>query len=568
LEGIAFPKVNDTPEPLGLAGRARIGSSTVCLAIFLLFLFLTLVLSREIPVVDVTTRQAVEGAWLEPIRPAIQGFTEPVFGPLHAFSALPFWRMLAVLLWLAGGIFTYRVVRSFRARRGLRGLAAEVGLLIGAYAPLAAFPVVLYWTEFITKRTMVYLTPAGLPLVAFVLTLGVVLFRKTSRGRRLRLIWIVTRSFLGIAGGIAFGCTVVFYFAPHLVYQTGERLAAVPGKVTLDLHAHGMEGDGPILGPERLDIFHHHGLQLTAVTEHNNFDRDADDKPFQTICQLIRTRGLNMAALPGQEFTTHVSHLLILGSRKTYLPRDYRCDDYDQCKLIGPDYGYDWSRLLRDVHGEGAYAVVAHWWMPWTYYRVDWRRLVGFGVDGFEVSSGADWAPRGLMEAWKASGQRLFAGTDFHGWHKSIYTWNLIDERVINPEGKPLAELDPWVLVRRIFESRATIPVAAATFVDDLPEAFEPPIAFLRYFIQMRLPGRLMWAVAAVAFWGWGRLRKTRQRSVPEALAPVDVPPPGRQARPARARAPATRPPVPSEEAPTAPLASIRAVPPEAGRDS
>jgi hypothetical protein len=508
-------------DPAARAETPRLGRSRKLLGIFLLFLLLTLLVPGHTPVIDLITRQPVPEAGLAPIHPALQALTEPVLGPIHAFSALPLWRMLAVLVWLGLGIFGVRVALSLRAQRGIRGLVSEAGLFVGAYAPLAALPLVLYWSDLITKRTMLRFTPAGLPLAAYLVTLGIVLFRPGSRGRRLRLAWLATRAFLGIAGGIAFAVTILIYFVPRLVYQTGDRLVAPPGKLIFDLHAHGQQGDGLINGPERLDIFHRHGIQMTAVTEHNYFDQPENEKPFQTMQNLIRTRGYDMVALPGQEFTTHVCHLLLLGARKTYLPRDYRLPDFDRLTRVPPDYGYDFRRLVRDVHAEGAYAVAAHWWMPWTYYRLDWRHLVELGVDGFEVSSGADWAPRELVREWKASGQRLLAGTDFHGWHKSIYTWNLIDQDVINPDRKPLPDLDPWLLVQKIFESRASIPVAAATFSEDWPVWLEPPALFWHYFADLRLPGRLMWAVVALALWGFGWLRRRNRGG---ASAPAEAP--------------------------------------------
>ena len=379
-------------------------------------------------------------------------------------------------------------------------MTCDVGFLCGAYLPLALLPVAGFWSGLVGKRTMMLLTPVGLPLAVFVLTVAALLLRPSTRGRRFRLFFATGRAFLGIAGMVAVLLLILIFALPGNIHQAGERLVASEASYMVDLHAHG-EGDTLLDGPARLALFHQHGFSMVAVTEHNYFDTWEDDMPFRRLRRIVHEQSLEMAVLPGEEFTTRATHLLLLGTHREFRPSNYRLPDFWHLQATPPTYGYDLSRLIRDVHREGGYVVVAHWWMIWTWYKVDWRLLVDLGVDGFEVTSGADRAPGPLVDAWKQAGLRLFSGTDFHGWHKSVYSWNLIDRASINPEGGPLAELEPYEIVRRIFERGSVTPVALDTHDPEWPIALDPPMQVWRYFVGLRLPNRVVWGSVALVLW-------------------------------------------------------------------
>jgi len=498
------PSPSEVPVP---AGASR-GKTPVILIAFLGMLLVTLVVPFRRDVIDLRTQQGVPGLRLEPIAPLFQALTEPLYGPVHAFSRLPLGRMLSLLLWVAGIAFVRRLRGSLRQGGGLRRIASDVGFLIGAYVPLALLPVLAFWSHLIGKREMTRLTPLGLPLAAFVLTVAVLLFRPSSKGRRFRLFFATGRAFLGISGMVAVALMILVFVLPRNVDDAGERLVAPDTFTVADLHAHGEEGDALMDGPARLALFHQHGFGIIAVTEHNYFDTYENDMPFRRLRRIVQEQSLDMAVLPGEEFTTRAIHLLLLGTQRNYRPSTYRLPDFARQQSTPPTYGYDLGRLIRDVHRDGGYVVVAHWWMIWTWYKVDWRLLVDLGVDGFEVSNGADWAPRPLVDLWKQGGLRLFSGADFHGWHKSVYTWNLIDRASINPEGKPLAELDPRELVRLIFERGIVTPVALDTHDPKWPVLLDPPLQVWRYFTGLRLPNRLVWGLTALILWVLAEARR------------------------------------------------------------
>ncbi|HXX93018.1 MAG TPA: hypothetical protein VEN81_05255 [Planctomycetota bacterium] len=507
------PSLSEGPS----AGSVSRGKRPVLLLAFLGALLVTSFFPGRREVIDLKTHQAIPGARVEPIDPVLQTLTEPFYGPLHAFSRLPLMRMLSVLLWIAGIVFARRLWIAVRQGGGPRRIACEVGFLIGAYAPLALLPAIAYWSNLVTKRAMTRLTPVGVPLAVFVLTLAIVLLRPSSRGRRFRLFLATSRAFLGIAG-MSVACLLILIYALRgSVYTAGERLVAPDSAYLVDLHEHGQEGDGLVDGPTRLDLFHRLGFSITAVTEHNYFDTYEDDMPYRRLRTIVQEKPLGMAVVPGEEFTTHALHLILLGTHRWYRPSEYRLPDFERLQTCAPTYGYDLERLIREVHREGGYVVVAHWWMIWTWYKVDWRHLVDLGVDGFEVSNAADWAPRSLIDAWKERGLRLFAGTDFHGWHKSVYTWNLIDRASINPEGKPLAELDPDELVRRIFQRGVITPAVLDTHNPDWPVALDPPVQLWRYLVGLRLPNRCMWGAVALVLWGVARAVRRRPRRADDA---------------------------------------------------
>ena len=162
-----------------------------------------------------------------------------------------------------------------------------------------------------------------------------------------------------------------------------------------------------------------------------------------------------------------------------------------------PNYGYDLKRLIDDVHQAGGYVIVAHWWTLTTYRKVKWQTLIDYGVDGFEIYSGATLAPRQLIEAWQRQGMILLAGSDFHGWRKRVYVWNLLEADRVQAANKSLNDIEPYEAVDNIFNDAEIIPISEikpTTNTDQpLSEYLRPPILLWNYFVQLEFPQRLVW---------------------------------------------------------------------------
>jgi hypothetical protein len=169
--------------------------------------------------------------------------------------------------------------------------------------------------------------------------------------------------------------------------------------------------------------------------------------------------------------------------------------------------------------------VVAHWWTPFTWQPVDWRELVRFGVDGFEVTWAGERAPRELIDAWNDAGLLLLAASDFHGYRRTLYSWNLIDRSTVNPDGLPLRDLDPWRVLDRIFRDRDIRVVAANTYSDAVPAWIEPPFGVWRYAASLPGPSRAVCALAVFAAWLVGELLSRRRApQLPEEAELADEP--------------------------------------------
>ncbi|MBI2900791.1 MAG: hypothetical protein HYY17_11460, partial [Planctomycetes bacterium] len=245
-----------------------------------------------------------------------------------------------------------------------------------------------------------------------------------------------------------------------------------------------------------------HRIDFSAVTEHSCFDDPGphETATYATMQATARAEGMEMLLLPGEEFTTHALHLVLLGVRRTYPAGPYRLPTP---KEDPPHHGYDYRRLIAEVHREGGYVIVAHWWSHRQWRRVDWRLLVEYGVDGFEVTNGPELAPRELIEEWRKTGLPLFAASDFHGWQKSMYSWNLV-------EGGTAAERDPYEFLHRLFRERRVRPVVALYYDPRVPAFLEPPVGVWRYFTGLPPPNRIPWIVITVAAWAWLALRARR----------------------------------------------------------
>lgn len=432
---------------------------------------------------------------LRAIDPGLRQALEPLYGPVHLLSAQSTAGLLAWVLWTMSGLFLARLALRSRSEGFRAALVKEGAALPGLYLALAALPIALTWLELIPKSTRRLLTPVGLPLAVYLPWLLAATVRAARRGEGIRrAAFRVTSSFLGTAGWACLpflAAAYLFHLLPGAI-RAGERLDAPASAVVFDIHAHGRRSRDTLLDDfRRAELFRLHGLRLSALTDHNAFEPAAEP-----------------LLLPGQEFTTHALHLLLLGIRRAYKPSDYEIPGTRDRRHLPPDYGYDYRRLIDDVHRDGGFVVVAHWASLRQRTRVPWRRLVELGVDGFEIVSDTDRVPPELVRQWKQAGMKLFSGSDFHGWRTSVYGWNLVAEDVVNPDKKDLRELDPRDLVRRIF---AAGEIRVLTTTSLAPPWLAPPLEAWRYARSLSPLGRVSWAALALAIWGVGRLTLSRR---------------------------------------------------------
>jgi hypothetical protein len=516
----------------GLGTRAKC-TGLPALLLFLLLLCIPAFAPGWPHVVDAVTGAPVEQARLEPLDPVLRAWLEPLYGPLHAFSALPLWRLLSWLVWLAAGIFLFRFVRRLRNGEGWKAaLGRETLCLTGVYAPVAAVPKILYVCGLLPLKVERLLTPVGLPLAVCGTILVIRLWRDRRNPRRILLGVRTVAGMIGVIGWILLGLLAVAYDLLPGLFQTGDRLVPPPGLVVADVHAHFQDRDthAHFSGPDYLALFSRHGIGIAAATDHNRFDLDPSEATIPTLRRAIRDRGLPLTLIPGEEFSTPASHLVLLGTRRRYAHRDYQLPGFDDLQKTPPTYGIDYPRLIADVHRDGGYVVAAHWWRPDSHSWIDWEQLAKWGVDGFEIASGADRAPASLVDAWRRRGVLLFSGSDFHGWRKSLYGWNLVDASTVNPEGKPLPDLDPYVVVERMFRSRGVRPVVANAYDPAVPAWLEPPAGAWHYVSGLRPSGRVAWAGVAILTWlliRASRGRKKRTDVHAERASCVDTPEPG-----------------------------------------
>ncbi|GEM_PF-5846880 len=460
-------------------------------------------------VVDLVTGEPVAGARLEPIDPTLRLFLEPLYGPLHAIAGLPDQRIASWFVWIALLVLAVRLARRKRAGELRAKWLSEIALVPGYYLLYAAVALPLIWLGVLPKRLLAVFL-AAVPGALYTVVLLLLLARSTARGRGLRIAVDFGVRSIGILGFLGLAYLAFTFVAPGRI-ATGRRLIPPSGTVSMDLHAHAQTSQDAVVGAEgRLDFFAKHRVSLSAVTEHGCFD---DPEPPETVsysflARRARERNLGMLLLPGEEFTTHALHLVLLGIRRTFPAGPYRLSSE---KTEPPFFGYDFPRLIADVHREGGYVIVAHWWSHRQWDRVDWRHLVGWGVDGFEITSGPEVAPPELIAEWRRTGKLLVSASDFHGWHPSLYSWNLVDGSVLGQ--------DPWDAVHRLFRDRRIRVAGALGYDPEVPAPLEPPAGLWRYFRRLPLPNRIAWLVAAtaawLAAWGWSRRRRTPPRSTP-----------------------------------------------------
>jgi len=454
------------------------------------------------PTLDVVGDGDTAGAVLEPIAPRLRALLEPFWGGVHLLSGLPDTRLLSWLLWVPGSILIVRLFLRWRRGELPGALPREAALFVGAFPVLALAPLPFAWVGLLTHQIRDLLTPVGLPLAVYIV--GSLIRRRVLNPLR----------FMGILGS----SLAVLYAVANLAhaipgtFDTGYRIVAPDDVYVVDIHSHSAtSGDAILGGPGRVDLFHAHGVDISAVTEHNHFDRPSMtvESTYFTQRDYVAEQGYEMLLLPGEEFTTRHCHLTLLGIKRQFRHEDYRIPNTRRSSP--PDYGYDVGRLIADVHEDGGYVLVPHWWSLRQWHRVDWERLIAMGVDGFEVTNGPGRASPELIAGWRDAGMLLFAATDAHGFRKSLYSWNLIDRGIVNPDGRPLTSLDPRAVLDRIFETRRVRAVGTALYDPRVPALLDPPVTLWRYFATLALPNRLSWAGFALLIAWVARSRAMRR---------------------------------------------------------
>lgn len=473
----------------------------------LAFLLLTAFFRPTYEVINLLSNEPAMDLALEPVHPVFRALTEPFSGPLTVLLGLPFGRVLSWAVWIFVLTVVVRTARARWAGRRLSGLLHEIIAFVGWCFPLAVLPAALYWAGILSKTAMNKLTPVGLPAIVLLLLTARVLWRSPG-GERWRRWRRSANRFVGTFGWVGIILAIVIV-TPGLE-PTGHRLVAGDDVYIADFHAHADLDRDSLRGADtKLALFDRQGIRISAVTEHN--DRPPWNPDFPTIevqRELVRRNGYDMLLLSGHEITTHALHLVLLGSDGGYDRADYRAGD-----------SYDFERMIGNLHADGRRVIVGHWWTYLTYHRIDWRDLIDWGVDGFEIAWNGERAPRELVEAWKAAGMLLVTASDYHGYRKTLYSWNLLDRETFNPDGVPLAELDEHEVIETMFaEPDKVRPVAAEMYLDSVPAMLEPPVGVWRYFCRLSLPGRFSWGVFVLLLWGAcsfsARTRAVRRRSL------------------------------------------------------
>ncbi len=499
----------DTAQSAPVSSRGRFCDGVLVGA--LLLLIVSAGFKRPPVVRDAATGDVVEGARLERLPgeswTPLESFTSLI---TEFLSRLPEKGLLALVVWIPTTVFLYRFIRYFRKRRqrdgspGLvRGALDDLLVSVGFYLPLAIFPLPFHWLDMLESEHRRILTPVGLPLTVFLLVAAFVLTRKQyDFGERLRRLRGVGVRFIGALGAVLILIAAIA-FSFHGVHGKSLRLVPPPGKLVADLHAHSsIRKDARIDAPERLAIFARHGFDLTVATEHNFFIRRKEtDHDYYTMMGLVNEMGTEMRVLPGQEFTTHAFHAVIIGVEETLRPKQYRLENSRERVAVPPTYGYDIPGMIRDVHDRGGHVIVSHWWTLSTYHKVDWELLVEYGVDGFEIFAGADWAPQHLIDSWRDAGMILTCASDFHSYRKSINCWNLIDEDSVEPPEGSLDELNGTTIARRMMNGRRIRPVVASPDFRSVPVLLIPPAMLWHWLRTLTLLDRLVWILVAFGVW-------------------------------------------------------------------
>ncbi len=439
---------------------------------------------------DLVTGGPAADVSLVPIDAAWMTATEPVLGPVvRLVSRLTLVELVALVLWIPALAF---VIRRLRRRRPWtrRGLIADAAFAFGGAVPIAIALLPLDWVFGLSSST----TRAAMVAVPCVVLALLVAHRLRGGARLLPAVGAVFVPFVGVLGFVVIVLAIAMLLVPG-AFRAGEAIAVDDDHYVIDFHAHSStRKDAWVGAPARAEIFREHGFDLTVASEHNYVvARRRGEGDYRQVNAAARAAGSSLLALPAQEFTTHSFHAILLGVRKRFAPGHYRIRR-PGARTSPPDYGYDIPRLIRDVHADGGRVIVAHWWMLYTWHRIDWRRLVALGVDGFEIASGSDWAPPALIDAWRRAGMLLVGGTDFHGLRKSIHVFNLVPKAIANPDGLPLDDLDPYAVADRIAAAGNAIrPIAALEDRRAITPWLAPPVAVWHYFAALRPASRGAW---------------------------------------------------------------------------
>lgn len=460
--------------------------------LFALLLVASSIAARGPGLRDLITGAPAHDVSLVPIDAWWMAVTEPLLGPVvRLLSRLALVELVALVLWVPALVF---VVRRLRRRRpwAPEGLAADGCLAFGFAVPIAVALLPIDWafgaSSSVTRAAMV-------TVPAFVFAL-LVARRVRAGARPLAASGAILVPFVGVLGFVVIAMATGLLLLPGS-FRAGEAIEVPDDHYVIDFHAHSsVRKDAWVDVDDRARIFREHGFDLTVASEHNYLlGRRPGEGDYRQMNASAAGRG-DLLALPAQEFTTHAFHALLLGVRKRFPPGHYRIRT-PGARSKAPYYGYDIPRLIRDVHADGGRVIVAHWWMLYTWHRIDWRRLVELGVDGFEIASGSDWAPAELIDAWRRAGMLLVGGTDFHGLRKSVHVFNLVPKAVANPDGRPLEELDPYAVLDRIVRAGEAIrPVAALQDRRAIAPWLAPPVAVWHYFAALRPASRVAWFVA------------------------------------------------------------------------
>lgn len=483
----------------------------IVFAVCILVLLAGFIFQSEPRVRDCVTGESIEGMFLEPIGPASTALLEPIWGFMANYiGLLPYRGLIAWVLGIPLIVFIVSLVRWRRRYRDARpgwaawlcAIGSRLLFCLGAYVLLAGIPRVLGLVNWISGDVEDILTPVGLPAVVF----GALLIRniavKEPDCSYAAVFFKLLSVFIGVLGFEIIIVYLLMFCLPG-AQNAGYRLSAGEDVYVTDLHSHtSIRKDANRGAPEKLELFDRHGIDISATTEHNyRIAKHEGDDDFESMTRMSKDKNYDMLILPGEEFTTHAVHLVLLGVNRNYKPRDYRFPDGKALYYTPPHYGYDVKRLIDDVHAEGGYVVIAHWWTLKTLFKIDWRLLLDYGADAIEVHSSAEWAPQELIDTWRERGVLLLCGSDFHYRRKTLLCWNLLDRAAINPGNKPIMELDPHEVIDRIFETKKVRPVTAAYDNRRVPSWLLPPVTLWQYAARLKPYQRLTWILYLAALW-------------------------------------------------------------------
>ncbi|MFX0098904.1 MAG: PHP domain-containing protein, partial [Candidatus Hodarchaeota archaeon] len=171
----------------------------------------------------------------------------------------------------------------------------------------------------------------------------------------------------------------------HYPTQTIRPLNSGPDEFLCDFHCHTLVSDGWITVQERIDWYVEQGIDIIALTDHEN------TLGVQQAREYAVSKGYDITILYGQEFTYYEPyiHLNIFGLEKVYVPESlegYPGDPWGQDRYPNQ---MNLTDMITDVHANGGWVIVNHYKYdpgddaPYTY-----QQLMDWGVDGFEIVNG------------------------------------------------------------------------------------------------------------------------------------------------------------------------------------